>query len=187
MKEQNQAFKEETVSTQHIFKGNIISLDVETVKLPNGKQATREIVRHLGAVAVLAIRGDKMLAVEQYRKPLNRSLVEIPAGKLDYLGEDPLEAAKRELREETGYASGTMIKLHEFYTAPGFCDELIHLYVATELTAGETDPDEDEFLNIEELSLDEAMDAIRTGRIRDAKTIMAVLAWSRYKLSGTWQ
>ncbi|MDZ4938587.1 NUDIX domain-containing protein, partial [Clostridium perfringens] len=94
--------EETTLSTQSIFEGKIISLQVDTVKLPNGQTAKREVVRHPGAVAVLALKGDKMLAVNQFRQPLGRCEVEIPAGKLER-GEDPLEAAKRELQEETGY------------------------------------------------------------------------------------
>ncbi|KOP63905.1 ADP-ribose pyrophosphatase [Bacillus sp. FJAT-18019] len=175
--------EETTVSTQSIFKGNIISLQVDTVKLPNGQEATREVVRHPGAVAVLAIKGDKMLAVNQYRQPLGRCEVEIPAGKLEP-GEDPLEAAKRELQEETGYTCGSIRKLHSFYTSPGFADEIIHLYLAEDLISGEMNPDEDEFIEMMEITLEEAYSLIQTERISDAKTILAVYAWDMYMLKG---
>ncbi|MGF7030389.1 ADP-ribose pyrophosphatase [Paenibacillus mucilaginosus] len=178
-------FEEITISTQPVFQGKIISLQVDTVKLPGGGEATREIVKHPGAVAVLALTPeDKILMVEQYRKPLERSQVEIPAGKLD-AGEDPLAAARRELQEETGYRCGKMRLLSSFYTSPGFADEIIHLYAAEELIPGTAQPDEDEFLNVEELTFDEAQEYIRDGRISDAKTIMAVYAWQIYRLTGS--
>ncbi|MCZ8512855.1 NUDIX hydrolase [Paenibacillus filicis] len=177
-------FEEITLSTEPIFQGKIISLQVDTVQLPNGSTATREIVRHPGAVAVLALIGDKMLVVEQYRKPMEKSQVEIPAGKLDP-GEHPQEAAARELAEETGYRSASLKLLSSFYTSPGFADELIHLYVADDLSQGEARPDEDEFLEVEAITLEQAQHYIREGRISDAKTIMAVYAWQIMKLGGT--
>lgn len=169
-------FEEETLEVKPIFQGKIISVDVETVKLPDGGTATREIVRHPGAVCVLARVGERILVVEQYRKPLGRNLVEIPAGKLER-GEDPLEAAIRELQEETGYTAGRMEKIASFYSAPGFCDELLHLYLADDLKAGESHPDEDEFLECVAITLEEAKELIENGGIADAKTILAVQAW----------
>lgn len=121
---------EVTLSTQPVFDGKIISLQVDTVRLPDGNTATREVVKHPGAVAVLALNNNKMLVVEQYRQPMQRTEVEIPAGKLDK-GEDPLVAAGRELQEETGFHSGDLKLLKSFYTSPGFADEIIHLYVTT--------------------------------------------------------
>ncbi|WP_028544176.1 NUDIX domain-containing protein [Paenibacillus taiwanensis] len=178
-------FEEVTLETKSIFKGNIISLEVDTVTLPDGSQATREIVRHPGAVAVLAIQDEKMVVVEQYRKPLGKSQVEIPAGKLD-AGERPEDAARRELEEETGYKTETLVHLGSFYTSPGFADEIIHLYAAEQLIAGEMHTDEDEFLEVSALTLTEAYDAIRAGRISDAKTINAVYAWQLRQLTGKW-
>ncbi|EJW18064.1 NUDIX hydrolase [Paenibacillus alvei] len=177
--------EEVTIETKSIFDGKIIKLQVDTVKLPDGSTATREIVRHPGAVAVLAIKGEKMLVVEQYRKPLGRNQVEIPAGKLDP-GEQPIEAAMRELEEETGYRANTLIPLGSFYTSPGFADEIIYLYVAEQLTAGEAHTDEDEFLEVGAMTLEEAFDAMRDGSISDAKTINAMYAWQIYKLTGKW-
>ncbi|TVY11532.1 NUDIX hydrolase [Paenibacillus cremeus] len=179
-------FEEVTISTTPIFEGKIISLQVDTVKLPNGATATRELIKHPGAVAVLALTpDDKMLVVEQYRKPIEKSQIEIPAGKLD-AGEAPEGAARRELVEETGYTCGSIRLLSSFYTSPGFADEIIHLYVAEGLIKGEATPDEDEFLTLEAITLEQAQAYIREQRISDAKTIMAVQAWQIYKLTGSY-
>lgn len=184
-KHQRKLFEEVTVETKPIFQGKIISLQVDTVKLPNGGTATREIVKHPGAVAVLAIVDDRMLVVEQYRKPLEKSQVEIPAGKLEP-GEPLEEAALRELEEETGYRAASIKKVCSFYTSPGFADEILHLYAAEGLTKGEARPDEDEFLEVEAVTLEQAQMYIREGRISDAKTITAVYAWHLYKLTGSY-
>lgn len=176
-------FEEKTIQTEKIFQGNIISLQVDTVTLPNGKQATREIVKHPGAVAVLALHDDRMIVVEQYRKPLGRSEVEIPAGKLDP-GEEPQRAAERELEEETGYRCDSLRLINSFYTSPGFADEIIHLYLAEGLVPGAMRPDEDEFLECESITLEEAQQYIAEGKISDAKTILAVYAWQIYRLTG---
>ncbi|MBW4081771.1 NUDIX domain-containing protein [Paenibacillus sp. S150] len=181
----NPALDEETLSTQPVFDGKIISLQVDTVKLPDGNTATREVVKHPGAVAVLALNQGKMLVVEQYRQPMHRTEVEIPAGKLDK-GEDPLAAAGRELQEETGFHSGELKLLKSFYTSPGFADEIIHLYVTDNAEAGDMALDEDEFLEVSELTLEEAYQYIADGRIADAKTMMAVYAWHLYTLTGEW-
>ncbi|SIQ32377.1 ADP-ribose pyrophosphatase [Paenibacillus macquariensis] len=179
------ALDEVTLSTQPIFEGRIISLQVDTVRLPDGKTATREVVRHPGAVAVLALRDGKMLVVDQFRQPMGRCEIEIPAGKLEP-GEDPYAAAVRELEEETGYRCGEIKLLQSFYTSPGFADELIHLYVTEDLVIGEMAPDEDEFLEVSEITLEEAYRYIQETRISDAKTIMAVYAWHLYTITGTF-
>lgn len=176
-------FAETTLRTTPIFQGKVISLQVDEVLLPNGETATREIVRHPGAVAVLALVDDKMLVVEQYRKPLEKSQVEIPAGKLDP-GEEPLAAAQRELEEETGYRCGSIRPICSFYTSPGFADEILHLFVAEQLTKGEAHLDEDEFLDCEAITLEQAERYIAEKRISDGKTIMAVYAWKLYRLTG---
>ncbi|MDP5273639.1 NUDIX hydrolase [Chengkuizengella axinellae] len=182
-KEINNKFEEVTVKTDHIFQGKIISLQVDEVKLPNGKMSTREIVKHPGAVAVLAIHEDKMIVVEQYRKPLEKNQIEIPAGKLDP-GEDPQTAALRELKEETGFDCGSIKLINSFYTSPGFADEKIVLFLAEDLTQGEMQLDEDEFLSCESITLEQALQYIKEEKISDAKTITAVYAWQIYKLTG---
>jgi ADP-ribose pyrophosphatase len=183
--EDNQKFLEKTIKTDKIFQGKIISLEVVHVELPDGQIATREIVRHPGAVCVLALLDDKMLVVEQYRKPLGKSQVEIPAGKLE-AGEDPLEAAGRELEEETGYHCDELRHICSYYTSPGFADELIHFYVAEHLIKGQVNLDEDEFLECEAITLEQAQQYIAEKRISDAKTIAAIYAWRIYKLTGSF-
>lgn len=184
-KHQQHAFYEQTIETKQIFEGRMISLQVDTVKLPNGETATREIVRHPGAVAVLALLGNKMLVVEQFRKPVEKIQVEIPAGKLD-AGEEPEAAALRELEEETGYRARSIVHLHTFSTSPGFAEEEVHLYFTDDLEKGEVHLDEEEFLTCEALSLEQAMDYIREGRICDAKTLLAVYAWRMRILTGSF-
>ncbi|MFD3258749.1 NUDIX domain-containing protein [Paenibacillus lentus] len=174
----NDKLKETTVSTEHVFTGKVISLQIDTVQLPDGSQGKREIVKHPGAVAVLAVRNGRLLLVDQYRQALGRCELEIPAGKLEQ-GEDPLEAARRELEEETGYRCSKLSLLHSFYTSPGFADEIIHLYLAENLAEGEASPDEDEFLEIIEATFDETQQYIAEGRISDAKTILAAYIWQQ--------
>ncbi|WP_425313157.1 NUDIX hydrolase [Paenibacillus mangrovi] len=181
----NSKLDEVTVSTKPIFDGKVISLQIDTVRLPDGSTASREIIKHPGAVAVLAVHDGKIIMVDQFRQAMGRCELEIPAGKLEK-GEDPLEAAKRELQEETGYVCKDLRLLHSFYTSPGFADEIIHLYVAEELESGDAAPDEDEFLELYELTLEEAEAAIGSGRISDAKTIMAVYALKLKQVTGTF-
>ncbi|CAG9608384.1 NUDIX domain-containing protein [Pseudoneobacillus rhizosphaerae] len=168
--------EEKTIKSDHIFSGRVISLQVDEVELPNGKTSKREIIKHPGAVAILPITNDgKIVMVEQFRKALERTLVEIPAGKLEK-GENPLECARRELEEETGYVCEKLDWLISFYTSPGFADEIVHLYVATGLSKKEdaAQLDEDEFVNIVELFLAEAIQYVEEKKIYDAKTAYAV-------------
>ncbi|MER2189584.1 MAG: NUDIX hydrolase [Solibacillus sp.] len=170
-------FEETTITSQPIFKGRVISLKVDEVTLPNGETAKREIINHPGAVAVIAITDDgKILLVEQYRKALERSIIEIPAGKLEP-GEKPEVTARRELEEETGYACGELTYIQTFATSPGFADEVIHLYVARNLTLLEeaAELDEDEFVELMAVTVEEAEQMVADGRIYDAKTAFAVL------------
>lgn len=183
MKKSTHPYEEVTISTQPIFEGRVITLQVDEVKLPDGTTGKREIVKHPGAVAVVALHEGRLLVVEQYRKAMERTLVEIPAGKLDP-GEEPEAAAARELEEETGWKPMQLNKLYSFYTSPGFADEIIHLYFTDELVRGTESLDEDEFLDCFSLSLEEAWQYVREGRIQDAKTIMAVSAWQSYASGG---
>ncbi|MDU4695161.1 MAG: NUDIX hydrolase [Paenibacillus sp.] len=180
----NDKLIETTVSTEPVFSGKVISLQIDTVQLPDGTTATREIVKHPGAVAVLAVHEGRLLLVDQYRQAMGRCELEIPAGKLEK-GEDPAEAAVRELQEETGYRCDKLTHLHSFYTSPGFADEIIHLYLAEQLSPGEMLLDEDEFLEVQEATLEEALDLIAEGRIADAKTIMAVYIWQLRNARGS--
>jgi ADP-ribose pyrophosphatase len=167
---------EKTISKEKIYSGKIIDLYLEDVELPNKKIGRREIVKHPGAVAIIAITEEgKILMVEQFRKALEKTIIEIPAGKLEK-GENPLECAKRELLEETGYTSETMESLGSFYTSPGFADELIHLFFTDNLIKkGGQETDEDEFLNILEISIEEARNLLDAQKIHDAKTAYAVM------------
>lgn len=168
--------EEKTIKTEHIFSGRIISLQVDDVELPDGKTAKRELIKHPGAVAVIAVTpNNKIVMVEQFRKALERNLVEIPAGKLEK-GEEPKVCAARELEEETGYVCESLELVNSFYTSPGFADEIVHVYEARGLTKVENpaEQDEDEFINLLELTLEEAQEYIDQQKIYDAKTIFAV-------------
>ncbi|WP_138416830.1 NUDIX hydrolase [Aquibacillus sediminis] len=170
-------FEEKTIGTEQIFNGRVVNLQVDDVTLPNGKTSKREIIKHPGAVAVIAItKENKIVMVEQYRKPLEKSIIEIPAGKLEK-GEDPKSSAIRELEEETGYTTTNMTYLTSFYTSPGFADELLHVYITKEVKPLEEKKamDEDEFVELMEVSLEEAEQLIREERIHDVKTAYAIL------------
>lgn len=173
---QMSTLEEKTLKTEHIYSGRIIQVQVDEVELPNGKTSTRELVKHPGAVAVIAITDDnKLVMVEQYRKPLEKVIVEIPAGKLEK-DEEPALCARRELEEETGYECESLELVSSFYTSPGFADEIIHVYVAKGLKQKENAAglDEDEFVNVLEITLEEALEFIKEKRIFDAKTIFGV-------------
>lgn len=169
-------FVEETITSKNIFEGRIIKLRVDDVHLPDGKVSTREIIELPGAVGILAItQEEKIILVRQYRKPMEKLMVELPAGMREK-GEDPITTARRELEEETGYTCEKLKYIHSFYTAPGFSDELLYLYEAIGLEKMEQapNPDEDEFIELLEVSLHEAMEMIQDEEIQDAKTIIAI-------------
>ena len=166
---------EKRVASEEIFRGRMLHIFNDTVELPNGMPASREVIRHVGAVAVLPLTGDGQAVVErQFRYPVGKVITEIPAGKLNSSDEDRLEAAKRELREETGVTADEMINLGEFFPAAAYSDERITLYLATELTEGERSLDDDEFLTVRRIPLDDLADAILEGRIPDGKTQAAL-------------
>lgn len=157
------------------YKGIIVNVELDQVQLPNGRMAKREVVAHPGGVAVLPLNEDGTVTmVRQYRYPFSGVLLEIPAGKLDP-GEDPRTGALRELKEEIGAQVGELIELGEIYPSPGFCQEILHLYLARELTYGECCPDEDEFLEIVRIPLTELVERVMSGEIKDGKTVAAAL------------
>lgn len=162
--------------SREIFDGRILHMFEDTVRLPNGHATTREVVRHIGAVCVIPVLDDGRVVMErQFRYPIDQVIWEIPAGKLDSREEDPLEAAKRELREETGYFAENWQHIGVFYPAAAYSDEKIHMYLATGLHTGQRELDEDEFLDVELVPLTELADMVMSGQITDAKTQVAVL------------
>ena len=166
--------------SQEIFDGVILHVFKDTVELPNGNPATREVIRHVGAVGVIPVTDDGKVIVErQFRYPLNRVITEIPAGKLDSFTEDRLSAAKRELEEETGYAAEVWTDLGDYYPTPAYCDERITLYLARGLTLGQRHLDEDEFLNFEAVPMEALVEDVMAGRITDGKTQVAILKAAR--------
>ena len=168
--------EEKQLSAEYKYKGKIINMRVDEALLPNGKTAKREVVEHPGGVCVAAITEDKkILLVKQFRYPYGEVIYEIPAGKRDSRDEEPIECGKRELREETGATAQNVFSLGELYPTPGYCGEIIWMFGATNLSFGETDPDEDEFLSVEALPIETVVDMILKGEIKDAKTQAAVL------------
>ena len=168
-------FTEKTISTKEIFDGKIVKLKVDTVTLPNGKTATRELIDHPGGVGIVAVDENNMVyVVKQYRKPFDKVITEIPAGKLEY-GEEPLPAAIRELEEETGCRAEKITPMGSFYSSPGFCNEKIYLYLATGLSNVGQHLDEDEFLNVEKRDLDELIAELAANAEADGKTAIALL------------
>ena len=158
------------------FAGRIVTVHVDTVELPGGRTATREVVDHPAAVAVLALDDDNnVLAVTQYRYPFGRTTLEIPAGKLDHPGEDPYAAGLRELEEETGAVPGRYESLGRILPSPGCYGEILHLYLARDLRMAAQHLDEDEFLNVERIPFAEMVRRCLSGEIEDAKTVAAVL------------
>ncbi len=172
--------EETKISSQEIFNGVAIHLFKDEILLPNGHKGIREIIRHPGAVCVLPItdNGD-IIFVNQFRYALNKVTLEVPAGKLEK-GEDPKEAALRELSEETGLSAKNIIPMGELYTTPALIDEVIHMYIATDLTEGEQHPDEDEFVNTLKIPLSKAVDMVMNGEIKDSKTQTIILKAEKY-------
>jgi ADP-ribose pyrophosphatase len=165
--------EERTLSSTHPWKGHVIRVRVDAVERGDGRRTTRDVVEHPGAVAILAWDGERIAMVRQWRHATGRALLEIPAGTLEP-DEPPAETARRELAEESGLAAATWEEGPRFYTAPGFCDELMHLYLATDLSETDAGGDEDEELETSWLELADALAAIDDGRIMDAKTIAGV-------------
>ncbi len=178
-------FIEETLVSEQVFDGCLLKVYADKVRLPNGRESVREIVRHPGAVVVIAVLDNgKLLFERQFRYPLQRVLLEMPAGKVDK-GEHVLDTARRELREETGYRAATWCHLGAMHPCVGYADERIDIFWAQGLSFVGAEPDHDEILDVAELSVADALLAVRDGEITDAKTITALL-WAEKTLSGAW-
>jgi ADP-ribose pyrophosphatase len=167
--------EEKIVKKNYIYEGKIINVRCDDAELPNGKPCIREVVEHPGGVCIAALTDDdELLFVRQFRYPYLEVVAELPAGKLEK-GEDPFEAGKRELKEETGAIANKYVSLGKLYPTPGYCGEIIHMYLATDLEFGEQSPDEDEFLEVYKISLEKAVEMVMNGELRDSKTQTMVL------------
>ena len=181
--------EEQVVDTRLVHHGRYLDVRIDTIQRADGTTGTRDVVKHPGAVAVLALDGDdRLLLVRQWRIPAGRAMLEIPAGTLDIhdgATEDPNIAARRELEEETGSRAGSWRRLASFWTAPGFATELMHLYVATDLESVHGDdrlaPDEDERLELSRFTIDEALALVDAGEIVDAKSMLGILWLERLR------
>ncbi len=172
--------EEKTLSSEIIYEGKIFTVTRDMAKLSNGNERPRDVVHHNGGVVILAEKGSRILMVKQFRYPAQEALYELPAGKLDKKGEDKLAAAKRELLEETGHIAENWEDMGFIYPSPGFCDEKLYLYKASNLTFEKQQPDENEIIDFFEIELEEAFNMIKTGEIKDAKTICSIM--KAYKL-----
>ncbi len=168
--------REKQISHEYFFKGRIIKTRLDKVALPNGKTAQREVCEHVGGVGVLPIdQNGNIILVRQFRYPYGEEILEIPAGKLDHgAGEDAASCGARELREETGCTAGRIVPLGCVYPSPGFLTEVVHLFAALDLTEGEMQPDEDEFVEVMHLPIATVERMIADNTIRDAKTAVAM-------------
>lgn len=167
--------KEETMSTERIYNGRVLNLRIDTVELPDMKYGKREIIEHNGGVAIIALDEQKnILMVKQFRKAIEDVLLELPAGKLE-AKEDPLECAKRELEEETGYKTENIELITSFYTSPGFSNEKLYIYLAKDLKKGTVNLDEGEFLESYKYKAQEVYKMIEENKIEDGKTILGLM------------
>lgn len=172
---------EKFVSRKTVWKGRAVNFVVDTVRLPNGKKATREFLDHPGAVGVVPfLDRQTVVMVRQYRHPVSEVTLELPAGKLDP-GESILTCVKRELREETGYTARKIQPLLRYWPTPAFADEVLHLYVAEGLKKGVMNTDEDEFLECVTMPFRKAVDLVRRGKIKDSKTVVGLLSCAVYR------
>lgn len=175
---------EKTLSSNKVFEGRILQITLDEVELPNGKKSKREVVNHPGGVAVAALdENNNLLFVRQFRYPYREVVLELPAGKLEK-GSSPLENGKRELFEETGAEGYSYISLGQVYPSPGYTSEIIHLYACKVKTIGNSNPDEGEFLNVEKIPLNTAVEMVLNNQIPDSKTQIAVLKTAMLLNSG---
>ncbi len=167
--------KEKCIKSSLIFDGNVVKLHLDNVILSNGKEATREVIKHSGGVAIAALTdNDELLFVEQFRYPFNKVILELPAGKLEKSG-TPLENGIRELEEETGATGENYVSLGVLYPTVGFCNEIIYLYFCRVTGYGVQNLDEDEFLNVKKIKIEKAVEMVMNNEIVDAKTQIAIL------------
>ncbi len=167
--------KEKQLNSEYIFKGKIIRVRKDIALLPDNTTAIREVVEHNGGVCVAALTdNNELLFVKQFRYPYMEEILELPAGKRDSINENPIDCGIRELKEETGACANKLISLGELYPTPGYCSEIIWLFLATGLTFGESEPDFDEFLEVKKIPLDKAVDMVLSNEIKDAKTQIAI-------------
>ncbi len=171
---------EKKMKSSIIYKGGIVDIYLDEVELPNRRIASRVKVSHPGAVCIVPVtETGSILLVKQFRYPVEEIIMEIPAGKIDK-NELPLECAKRELKEEIGATGGKIIHLSTFYSSPGFCNETMHLYMAENFKKGENCLEEDEFLKVVEIKMEDALSFIESGKLKDAKTIIGILLTRNY-------
>ena len=172
---------EKTLSSQLIYDGRAVKLRVDTVQMANGRETTREIVEHSDCIAIVAIDADdNILLVEQFRKPVEKELLEIPAGGIDP-GEDPETAVRRELREETGYLPQRVERLGGFYSAPGYCSEYLYLYLATDLVPSQLFAEDTEEISLVRVPITQIPGLVTSGRLSDAKSIAGLLTYLAYQ------
>lgn len=177
---ENTRLREVKTGSEEIFDGVILHVQRDTVRLPNGNETVREVIRHIGAVCVIPVleNGDVIME-RQYRYPLDRVILEIPAGKLDSAGENRLSAIKRELSEETGYTADEWTEIGDFHPAPAYSDEFITMYLARKLRKGDRHLDADEFLDVCTIPLKDLVEDVMAGKISDAKTQVCILKAAR--------
>lgn len=173
--------EEKTLSSQLIYEGRAVKLRVATVQMPSGRQTTREIVEHSDCVAIIALDANgNILLVNQFRKPVEKELLEIPAGGIEP-GEDPVTTVRRELREETGYLPRKVERLGGFYSTPGYCTEYLHLYLATDLIPSQLHAEDTESIRLIQVSVSQIPNLITSGSICDAKSIAGLLTFLEYQ------
>lgn len=175
-------YEEKTMKSERIYEGKILSIRIDTVELPDKKYSKREIVEHPGAVAIVPITEEKeIFLVKQFRKATETVLLEIPAGKLE-INEQPAECAIRELKEETGLDAEKFEYILDYFSSPGFTNEKIRIFMAIGVTIGESEPEEDEYIDVVKIKIDEALNMINDGIIKDGKTIIGIfMAHDRIK------
>jgi len=180
IQKENARLREIKTGSEEIFNGVILHVQRDTVRLPNGNETVREVIRHIGAVCVIPVLENCDVIMErQYRYPLDRVILEIPAGKLDSAGENRLSAIKRELSEETGYTADEWTEIGDFHPAPAYSDEFITMYLARKLRKGDRHLDEDEFLDVCTVPLKDLVEDVMAGKISDAKTQVCILKAAR--------